>query len=103
MELRGQTRYKIQAPVSFEWDEHGGLKKFARGITRDISTNGFYVLSPIAPPLGARVRFTIFFPSLRSKAGEVSWPGQGVIVRSEGPEGKESGFGVKAQFECREA
>ena len=101
--LRRQTRYKIQAPISFEWDGHSGLKQSERGITGDISANGFYVLSPIAPPVGTRIRFTIFFPSLRSTGEGSSWPGEGRVVRSGGPEEGEAGFGVAAKFEGREA
>ena len=103
MELRRQTRYKIQVPVSFEWEGESGVKKLETGVTRNISVNGLHAVGPVAPPVGSRIRFTVSFPSLGYKPVGPSWPGNGLVIHQEPCNGEKSGFGVKATFDGQEA
>lgn len=99
VEASRQTRYKIRAPITFEWEEQGGVKQIDSGLTRDISVDGLYVLSTVAPPVGTRLRLTIFFPSLGVKSGTTEWPGEGRVVRVGDTDKEGRGFGVVASLE----
>jgi PilZ domain len=60
MELRNRIRYRLSADVVFAWEgpQHNRLQ--GKGITRDISLNGAFILTATCPPIGSVVRVDVF-------------------------------------------
>lgn len=56
MELRNEFRYALSLKALFLWSDENGALQTAEGITRDLSTKGAFVYSPISPPQYSRVR-----------------------------------------------
>lgn len=55
---RRQIRYPLRTPVVYRWLDESGLQRRARGLTRDISEAGAYVVSSQCPPKGEFVQLT---------------------------------------------
>jgi hypothetical protein len=60
---RRVSRYSVQAPVTFTWQE-GGEKRTGDGWTRDLNGKGAYVYSTDLPPLGTRAKVQVILPPL---------------------------------------
>ena len=52
-------------PAKFSWHERDKQRHTGAGTVRDMSVEGIFVLSPVGPPLGARVEIEI----TRAEAG----------------------------------
>jgi hypothetical protein len=55
---RNQIRFPLRTPVVYRWQDGSGLRRHARGWTRDISEAGAYVLSNRCPIKGEFVELT---------------------------------------------
>jgi PilZ domain len=64
---RRQIRYPLRTPVVYRWLDNTGLRRRARGWTRDISEAGAYVLSSQCPQKGEFVELTFKLLALREK------------------------------------
>jgi hypothetical protein len=99
MERRKSTRYRVIAPVLFSWDPKNRPPQSGKGVTRDISTSGVYVLTAANPPVGSRVQMEILVPKLRSTDVGIHLCGEGIVVRVEsGGITREDGFVAKVHF-----
>ncbi len=63
-ERRTCNRYRVGAPVLFYWKNQRGDRFQGKGITRDISVVGAYVLSTTCPPANLPVDVEIILPPL---------------------------------------
>ena len=58
---RNATRYKLQLPVIFQWED--GNQHIDGGFTSDVGLDGALISSKECPPLGADIRLEILIPS----------------------------------------
>jgi hypothetical protein len=75
MDRRQHDRYELQANARFSWKDTGGARWRGRGLTRDISEAGVFVVTRDAPPSGTPVRLEV---------QACSAAGSGVLVRTKG-------------------
>src|SRR5690349_20435365 len=99
MERRKATRYLKAAPAKYRWVSDQGVPKAQRGITRDISTSGAFVLAQIHPPLGTQTEVEISLPNLDGTGTGAHLFGVGPVIRAEHMNTNEAGFALLAQFE----
>jgi hypothetical protein len=64
MERRESHRIGIRALVHFEWRDSEGVPHRERGHTRDISSKGMFIYSPVEPPSKADVQVEFSFRSI---------------------------------------
>jgi PilZ domain len=64
MDRRQHERYDLHAPLSFSWNDAGGIRHRVQGSLRDISGAGVFVSTRDAPPDGAHIQFRLSFDSL---------------------------------------
>src|SRR5262245_42457576 len=63
MDRRRHERRDLEAaPLKFLWKDQKGVRHRGEGIVHNISGGGLYVSTPDPPPVGAPVRFDVFFP-----------------------------------------
>ena len=82
----------------FMWALHDGEPQSGRGITRDISTLGVYVVTGALPPVGARVQMEIALPKLTETGSGMQLTCEGVVLRCESGDPTKRGFAAAAQF-----
>jgi hypothetical protein len=82
-QMRQSTRYRVAAPVSFFWSCSGSEGQGGEGVTIDISKCGVWIVSDVAPPLGASIQVTVTLPRIKGSQRGVRLEGEGVVVRSE--------------------
>lgn len=63
-EVRRHIRYPLRAPAIFTWIGNDGMRREARGNTRDLSEGGAYVTTRTCPPAGIEMTLLIRFPYL---------------------------------------
>jgi hypothetical protein len=95
LELRSAVRYAIPASVVFTWQGPRGPLQ-GGGVTRDISTAGFYIRTPTSPPIAAGVQVEIFLPSIDPKGNPVKILSKGRVIRVDQPLGNEAQGGFAA-------
>jgi hypothetical protein len=103
IELRRAERYQLSAPVRFYWSTKEDTLQSGGGVLRDIHSNGAYVLSNTAPPVGARVQLEIILPDLQGDAPGMQLFGEGYVLRNDPPSHRlgamvEGGFAALAQM-----
>jgi hypothetical protein len=64
---RSQIRYPLRTPVVYRWLDNTGLRRRAKGWTRDISETGAYILSSQCPQKGQFVELTFKLLALREQ------------------------------------
>lgn len=93
---REHTRFRISAPVVITIPEAGGQE--LRGITRDLSAFGVFVIATAALQVGDEVSVEVQFPRLEQFVfAGVQLKASGKVVRLAGPK-EAPGFAVQAQF-----
>ncbi len=96
MEQRKEVRYRLQAPVIFDWLNEDQIRQLGGGFIRDISTRGLFASSSTPPPVGVAIRLEVIVllfedePSAPIKA-------KGRVIRVEGT-GEGGGFAAIADF-----
>ena len=98
MELRKATRYRVSAPALYRWQRADGTLQEARGISRDISDRGVFVLAKDLPPPGVHVELEVRLPAVTGSSRSAQLYGEGTVVRTSGPGARESGFAAAAAF-----
>lgn len=95
---RGEERYRVAATVSFKWrSEHGDWRE-GRGITRDISGGGLFILAYPVPVPGSQIVVVVQIPSLSPAKIPIVFQGYGTVVRIEPREGQPVGFAASVLF-----
>jgi hypothetical protein len=93
-EKRAVPRYRLNLPVLVRWDQGG--THTCGGFTRDVSTNGVFVLCSEELPLAATVQIEILLPSSGQVPG-TALKSTGRVVRNYG-ESEAAGFAIEGQF-----
>ncbi len=84
MELRQDHRYRLTAQVSFTWEyAHGDIRE-GKGLTRDISKSGIFVLTPAAPPLDTAVLLEVILPLPETPGTKLRSHGHVIRIEPEG-------------------
>lgn len=93
---RAAVRFNLRTEITFCWLDHG-FSRHGKVRTRDISTQGVYVLCSTSPLIGTTVALNIEIPALpgRSKFLRIKIEGRVVRTESAGATGERCGFAVK--------
>jgi hypothetical protein len=92
---RKAVRYALRTEVVFSWSDKGGPRRKSRGVTRDISPKGAYVIAVSGPPLGAPLTMSFYLPTLRGESQGVQVQAQSRVLRVDsGAAGRCIGFAV---------
>ena len=83
MELRQHNRYRLVAPVVFEWESNGGSVHRGEGRTRDISPAGIFVIATHSLSVGNAVRLEVELPGLREEKSGPRLKTQAHVIRAE--------------------
>jgi len=86
----------MHVPVIFHWGDEGRING-GTGFTRDISTGGVFVLSPIAPPVGTPVVLEVHLPPLGASGPGLHVQSAGRVVRIDKSQAG-AGFAATAHF-----
>ena len=95
MDRRRTTRYKLSAPVNFSWRNPGGSHHRGQGFTRDISSDGTFVLTDTCPPPGVLIQIEVLFPAME-KDSVLKMRAQGEVLRVEAIAGGDTNRGFAA-------
>jgi hypothetical protein len=92
--LRAQQveRYRIAAPVRFKWRTSSGGWREGRGITRNISDSGLFVLAYPVPVPGASIKVTVEIPRMGVLLSPMVLHGEGTVTRVEPEDAQPIGF-----------
>ena len=95
---RKQIRYPLKASVLYRWIDQAGLRREAKGRTRDLSEAGAYVFSRHCPNEGDLVDLTFRLAALHIPGNE-DFDMNGRVVRVDRPAraGVHAGFAVKSR------
>ena len=63
MDRRRHERCDLEAPLRVSWKGPGDVRHRAKGMVRNLSGGGVFVSTDDPPPVGARVRFYLYFRS----------------------------------------
>jgi len=101
VELRTVTRCRLKCRVAFSWREAGKRRRHSEGVTRDISSRGFFMFASKSPPAGTALRYDILLPALERMVPRIRIQGEGRVVRVElaaGPAGMVSFAAASKSF-----
>lgn len=73
----------MNAPVQFTWVGHDGEPKTGRGVTRDVTTFGAYIVADALPSVGALMQLEIALPKVAQSPSGMCLHGEGVVLRTE--------------------
>ncbi len=96
MELRNRVRYRLAANAAFSWECAQNSRLLGKGVTRDISLAGAFILTLASPPVGTTVQLEIFHPPLLQGARSVRIKTEATVIRVQHSGGAE-GFAVVGQ------
>ena len=96
MERRECTRYRLACQVRFSWANEQQERFHGRGVTRDISARGAFILTAACPPDAATVHLKILIAPDPPDAPTARLRGDAQVLRVEqAPGGQgQSGFAV---------
>lgn len=94
MDRRHHKRFNLEATARFSWTDAVGVRWQGRGLTRDISETGVFVLTPHCPPSGVNVRLQVRNSDLSTSGLMMQTRGQ--VVRVEPSEQPHSTAGFAA-------
>lgn len=93
MQQRTRTRFELQLPVVYSWTDERGTSHQAGGFTRDISTEGVYIVASQRPPNGAVLRLEATLPPLEQAAEPLPLRALGLVRRVDA-----RGFALTSDF-----
>jgi hypothetical protein len=95
---RKSSRYELGAVVSFLWKDLQGNHHAGAGYMRDVSVRGLFVITPMPPPIGTKVRLEICFESsLTDSPIEIQAKGQVCRVEPDNQNGEHRGFAASTK------
>jgi hypothetical protein len=96
MEMRKETRFRLDAPALFSWENAQREQVQGEGITRDISLLGAFIVTPLCPPVDVPVHVEVVLPSLTGLKPVIRVSGPARVLRVDhAPEGRgEKGFAI---------
>ena len=102
MQQRKSVRFQLRLPVIFQWNDAQGGRQQNGGFTRDISTRGLFVYSPIPPPPDVTVELEVMLPPLEESGHGVRLQSEGRVLRIE-RKGEQAGFAATGDFDIHNA
>lgn len=95
-DARRAVRYSLRANAVFDWLDERGIKRRARGYTRDISVRGAYLIATQCPPRGISVSISVYLPAQPDERSFIRVKAQGRVLRVDpaGRIGAEAGFAI---------
>jgi len=100
VQQRESVRFHLRLPVIFRWNDEQAGRQQNGGFTRDISTGGLFVYSPIPPPPDVTVEVEVMLPPLEESGHGVRLRSQGRVLRIE-RKGEHTGFAATGDFDLR--
>jgi len=82
MERRRHERYPVAPALNFLWTNPEGVPYRAKGLVRDMSESGIFVLADQAPPVGTPVGMEVLVRSVWARS-QVVIELEGEVVRVE--------------------
>lgn len=76
-------RYRVGIPVIYSWKDKNGRPQRAKGLARDLSAGGLFLVSRMTPPEGVLISFEAFLPPLGPGAPPLRMQGEGRVLRVE--------------------
>jgi PilZ domain len=98
MDRRQHERCELEVPLRFFWKDFGAVRHRAEGVVRNISGRGVFISAHALPPLGAHVRFYLFFRNFHAGSRLVMRT-TARVVRLESPTGANTLTGFAAVLE----
>jgi PilZ domain-containing protein len=107
MDRRSQVRYQLSARVVFSWEGPEQKRFQGEGVTRDISTEGAFILTQSCPPAHTAVQMLLFLPPFHGTVATARIKAEAQVLRVEqAPPGEQqSGFAVDTpgfSFSCED-
>lgn len=101
MDRRQHVRFDLSAPVTYVWNDHGGVQRSGTGFTRDVSKAGVFVVAKSLPPAGEMVQLDVLFSF--HDTSRIRMKAEGRIVRVEDGNriSSTTGFAVEAKSRLR--
>jgi hypothetical protein len=96
MELRNKIRYRLSADAVFTWEGSERNRLHGKGVTRDVSLAGTFILTPTSPPVGAMVELEIFLAPTSGVGQKVRIRTEAKVIRVE-HSGTSEGFAAASQ------
>lgn len=93
-ERRKRKRFHVKVPVTFTWKKSGGGPFTGKGITRDMSANGAYVVSDTVPPINAIVLMKVHIPQFYGSGSLLITATMRALRIDRAAGGKEGGFSL---------
>jgi hypothetical protein len=99
MEMRKEMRYRMDASALFSWENKHKDRFRGKGVTRDISGFGAFILTPACPPVNVPIQVEVVLPSLTGLKPVIRVSGVARVLRVEHKsDGKrEDGFAVVSE------
>ena len=96
MERRTQVRHLLCARAVFSWEGPQQKRLQGEGVTRDISTEGAFILTLSCPPAHAAVQVELFLPPFHGTVATVRIRAEARVLRVEQASrgDQQSGFAV---------
>lgn len=80
---RSAVRYSLSARAVFTWRDTSGNLQESRGVTRNVSPKGAYILAPQSPANGSSLSVSIFLPPMGGESRTLCMETEGRVVRTE--------------------
>lgn len=98
-DARRTLRYEIFAQANYKWLNKIGTFKESRGVTRDMSTRGAFIIASECPPIATNIELTINVSDPGRDCYAFCLHANGVVQRVEtaGGMNRPSGFSVQIQ------
>lgn len=92
------SRYALDLPVTFRWNDASGRVQSGVGFTRDISAEAMFVITTDAPPHDSEVACEVMLPQFRSATSmQISTHGR-VLRMEHGLDLRHRGFAVRGNM-----
>jgi hypothetical protein len=98
MDLRRSRRYRLFTRASFCWESLDGLLLEGKGITRDISTGGTFIVTDTVPESGAQLEIDVYLPSTRRSSTVLQLHGEGKVIRADWQHKRLVGFAAEVNL-----
>ena len=96
LDRRTEVRYQLSARVVFSWEGPEKERFEGEGVTRDISTEGAFILTRSCPPAHSVVQVELFLPPIHGTVATVRIRAKVQVLRVEqgSPGDQQCGFAV---------
>lgn len=79
-------RQRLEIPVRFAWTDARGRQRKGKGVARDVSAGGFYLVTRDKPPVESAISFEAYLPPVGPAARAMRLQGEAQLLRVESEE-----------------